>query len=607
MENDFGQMDSAMFYLEEFNFGGIQDKLCTEHNVGLNSVEEVDIGKQSQFSGADDWENSRGIDSFFSQYGFYEDDSLLEECLLPMYEDQEQQQESSSDYGLLDDLQFDVVTPPLQICLEEIAKLGEIPSMIPIVESKKEKVYPFSFAGLELLKNHSKGFKKLNTKRIIEAGTYAACTEVSEDRRLSTEEIIRIAGTRFIQSSSQEADVPSMISHPFEWSFFGLSQEEIKDVELLEFLLAAAEKVGYQQFERASKLLNHCNSLSSSTGNPVQRIVYYFAAALQEKIERETGRISSKVLEEKPSLNIDEMTMSPSTTKLAFHLELPFSQLVQFAGIQAIIENVAEARKVHVIDFSIRNGLHWTVLMQALASRSDCPLELLKITSVGTTSKHLMEDTGKSLLGFAQTMNISFSFKIVMVSDMADLREDLFDLDSDEVVAVHSKFCLWTMIIQPNKLETMMRVIRNLNPCVMVVAEAEANHNSPVFVNRFIEALFYYGVYVDCFEAFMKQDDENRMVLESLFFDQGVRNIVATEGEERKIRHVKIDVWKAFFARFGLEEVELSQSSLYQANLVVKNFSCASYCTLDMNGKCMLIGWKGTPLISLSVWKFLSQ
>lgn len=589
------------------NFGGIQNKLSTEHKVGLNCMEEVDNGKQSQFNEADDWENFVGINSFFSEYGFYQDDSLLEGCLFSMYEDQEQQKESSSDYGLLDDLQFDVVSPPLQMYTEEIAKLGEIPSMIPNVEAKKEKEYPFSLAGLELLKNYSKGFKRLNAKGIIEPSNDIACTEVAEDRKLSTEEIIRIAGTRFIQSSSQEADVPTMISHPFERSFLGLSQEEIKDVELLEFLLAAAEKVGNHQFERASKLLNQCDSLSSSTGNPVQRLVYYFSAALREKIDRETGRISSKVLEEKLPLNIDEMVMTLLNTKLAFHQELPFSQLVQFAGVQAIIENVAEARKIHVIDFGIRNGMHWPVLMQALASRSDCPLELLKITSVGTISKHLMEDTGKRLSSFAQTMNIPFSFKTVMVSDMADLTKDLFDLDPDEVVAVHSKFCLWNMIFQQNKLETVMRVIRKINPCVMVIAEVEANHNSPVFVNRFIEALFYYSVHFDCFEAFMKRDDENRMVTESLFFDQGIRNIVATEGEERKIRHVKIDVWRAFFARFGLEEAELSQSSLYQVNLVLKNFSCARYCTVDMNGKCMLMGWKGTPVQSLSVWKFLPQ
>jgi hypothetical protein len=52
-------------------------------------------------------------------------------------------------------------------------------------------------------------------------------------------------------------------------------------------------------------------------------------------------------------------------------------------------------------------------------------------------------------------------------------------------------------------------------------------------------------------------------------------------------------------------DTELSMSSLDQARLVVKKFDCEKSCTLDMNGKCLIIGWKGTPIHSLSVWKFL--
>lgn len=52
--------------------------------------------------------------------------------------------------------------------------------------------------------------------------------------------------------------------------------------------------------------------------------------------------------------------------------------------------------------------------MQALATQSECPLELLKITAVGITSKHLIEETGKQLASVAQTMNLTFSFKVLM-------------------------------------------------------------------------------------------------------------------------------------------------------------------------------------------------
>jgi hypothetical protein len=202
-------------------------------------------------------------------------------------------------------------------------------------------------------------------------------------------------------------------------------------------------------------------------------------------------------------------------------------------------------------------------------------------------------------------MNLTFSFKVVMVSDMLDLKEDLFEVDADETVAVYSEYFLRSMIPQPKRLESIMRVVRCINPRIMVITDVEANHNSPAFVDRFIEALFFFSAYFDCLETFMKRDDPNRMIIESVFFGDGIRSLVAADGEERKIRHVKIDAWRAFFGRFGMVDTELSMSSLDQARLVVKKFDCEKSCTLDMNGKCLIIGWKGTPIHSLSVWKFL--
>ena len=107
---------------------------------------------------------------------------------------------------------------------------------------------------------------------------------------------MRKAGEKFIHSFSQTADGLSILSHAFGFSFYGLSNEEAKDVELAESLFTAAGKVACQQFDRASKLLNRCDQWSSNTGNPVQRLVYYFSKAVGRRIDRETGRITLKGL-----------------------------------------------------------------------------------------------------------------------------------------------------------------------------------------------------------------------------------------------------------------------------------------------------------------------
>ncbi|WCJ23334.1 GRAS family transcription factor [Euphorbia peplus] len=522
----------------------------------------------------DEW-GMKSMDSEFYEADFVEEKSFFKyDQIHFQHQDQNQNPDSYMDSEVLYDQRLDVLS-----------------------EQKKVDRNTFSMASIELLKKYGNSMSN-GARMIDETGIDSKLS----GEKLSTEEIIRIAGARFIQSYSQVVDIASMLNNPFGLSFSNLSDLDSANVELVELLLASAEKVGYQQFERASRLLNHCDSLCSDTGNPVQRVVYYFSKALQDRIDRETGRISLKVSPKKASLNPNQA--NPEADFRCYQ-KIPFFQVARFTGIEAILENVARAKRIHIIDLDIRYGAQWPILMQALQSRHDCPLELLKISAIGTSSKASIEDTGRRLASFARSMNIPFSFKAIMVSDLLELKEDLFDKDPGESVAIYSEYSLMSLITAQNRLEHVMMLLRKMNPCVMVVMETEASTNSQSFVNRFVEALFFYSAYFDCFDACIDRNDPNRRVTESIFFHHGIKNIVASEGKERWVRHVKLDVWRSFFARFRMKEIELSPSSLYQANLLLKQFASGSFCTLHMNDKCLLIGWKGTPIHSLSVWKFI--
>lgn len=549
----------------------------------------------------DGWEEfgTGSNDCFSSDYVLPHKDSSEGGCRSSKFEQLEQQKEPFLDYRQFEDLELDVLCPLLPACPNQIAMLREIQEEIEdIVAPKMQNERPFSLSTLELLKDYTKGRRRLNVE---------PSDANLAGQKLSTEEIMRFAGVKFIQSSIQMAGVGSLLKYPYDLSFSGLSDEETKNVELAECMLASAEKVGNQQYDSARRLLNQCDLLSSNTGNPVQRVVYYFSEALRKRIDRETGKVASQSLESE-LFDVYEAVMIPNPIIQACYEGIPFYQVPHFAGTQAILENMAEAKRIHVIDLKISNGLQWTVLMHALASRNECPLELLKITAVGTNSKQHIDDTGNRLKSFAQTTNIPFSFKIVMVSSMLDLKEDLFELDADEQLAVYSEYALKSLIVQPNQLGHLMEVFRSINPCVLVMIEIEANHNSRVFVHRFIETLFYFSAYFDCVDACLEHNDpSSRMIIESIYLGEGIRNIVASEGEERKIRNVKIDVWRKFLAQFGMVETELSEASLYQANFVIKKFAFGSCCTFDMDGKSLLIGWKGTPILSLSTWKFMPQ
>ncbi|XP_038719063.1 DELLA protein GAI1-like [Tripterygium wilfordii] len=532
-------------------------------------MEGVNERKQDEVFGVEDGGEPGDIDSPGPEYGFHLDDLMKG---LIFYEDLQQdcQLQSFSDDLLLD-----------------------------IGEHNNEENHPHTTTSVELFRRFRSGFKRINGEKIIEPTSESICVK-EPTTRLSTEEIMRVAGTRFIQSSSQTVDIMPILSKPLDLSLSGLSSEEIEDIELADMLLASAEKVSNQEYEHASKLLSQCDRLSSSTGNPVQRVVYYFSKALREKSDRE-----SKGSRKNLPFDIPKVVMSaPNSAIIANFKHVPFCQVEQFAGVQAIVENMARAKRVHIIDFGIKCGVQWTLLMQALASRSECPLESLKITAVGSWAcSRQMEIAGKWLMSFAETMNLPFSFMEVTMSAF-DLKEDQFEIDAEETIAIYSEFFLWTMIPQPDRLDSVMNVIRKFNPCIMVIVEVESNLNSPYYLSRFIEALFYYSAYFDCLDVCMEKEVQNRLFTESLM-NQGIKSVVVAEGEERKVRHVTIDVWRAFLSRFGMEEKELSMSSLYQAYLMVKNFACGNSCTLDRNGKSLIIGWKGTPIHSVSVWKFL--
>lgn len=82
-------------------------------------------------------------------------------------------------------------------------------------------------------------------------GSYRPLTsrEDHEGRKLSTEEIMRVAGERYIQFSNNHLDAITMFIHPYSSSLSSLSSEETSGADLAYLLLTAAEKViQYKEF-----------------------------------------------------------------------------------------------------------------------------------------------------------------------------------------------------------------------------------------------------------------------------------------------------------------------------------------------------------------------
>nr|AUG84361.1 DELLA protein RGL2 [Dimocarpus longan] len=593
-------MSRDLFSFTPFDFNGMRGAILVDANKEqeaalkagqlqhqMFSAEELELGEISSSElGSAYRENNVGNKEF--NFFNHQNPMML----------QQQQQKNPSDM-ILNGFQPSFFFPPAQ-SFHEIPKLKDIQSSSQeLVKPAEETPSPIALSSLELLSNYANGFKKLKRKQ----SNHPTNDDTNEGcrQKLSTEEIMRVAGARYIHFSAQSFDDFSMVTHPFGYALSGLSEEETRDVELVHLLLAAAEKVGYQQYERASRLLSRCDWTAAERANSLQRVVYYFAEALRGRIDKETGRIAAQEFASGTALT--DHGLSYSVTSLKCYQKLPFNQVLYYAAIQTINENVRNANKIHVIDFEIRSGVQWTTFMLVLAEREQ-PVQLLKITAVGLQiQENVLEEVGKKLSSFAESLNIPFSFNIVRVSCFLDIKHELFRTRNDESLVVYCAMILRMMLSRSKCLENLLSVIKNLNPLFMVVCEIEANHNSPSFVNRFTEALFFYGAFFDSLETCLDQDIETRTAAEEVL-NKGIQNVVAMEGTDRITRNVKIDVWRAFFTRFRMVEMGFSGCCLYQANQLLNRFPWASCCNLDMNGKSLITGWKGTPILSLSVWKF---
>ncbi|CAN1830826.1 DELLA protein RGL1 [Linum perenne] len=393
----------------------------------------------------------------------------------------------------------------------------------------------------------------------------------------STLDIIRIAAVAFINSSSDE---------PFKLPPF--NEEVNKKVTLLQLLLNAAEEVGRCNYDQAISLLELCNSLSSRTGNLTQRLVYCYSQALCQRVCNKSGKHISSLVQSSEKLTSREAISAPSPIVGVIYSKIPFYQVRQLAGVQAVVENVEKAKRIHVIDLKITNGMQWTALMQSLASRKKGGLVILKLTAILTSaSEKSVLEAGERLSKFAESMNIPFTFKTVAVPNMIEIHENQFDLDPKDVVAVFSENALHEFIQTPSELEALMGVIRKIRPKAMVVTEREANFNSLNFAQRFVEVLFHYGAYFDCIDA------------------NQVNDMLVKEKSEMT-RNVTVDVWRRFFGRFWMVEGGLSTKAMDTVDVLVSRFKgerCC--CTVDMNGRSLVVGWKGVSIFSLSTWKFL--
>ncbi|CAI9088093.1 OLC1v1022330C1 [Oldenlandia corymbosa var. corymbosa] len=288
---------------------------------------------------------------------------------------------------------------------------------------------------------------------------------------------------------------------------------------------------------------------------------------------------------------------------LSLNQVTPFIRFSQLTANQAILDSIQQ-EAIHILDFDIMHGLQWPPFMQAIKEKY--PQPTLRITGTGNDLETLRR-TGDRLAKFAHSLDLSFQFHPLLVPNDEDDPTALASsvvLLPNETLAVNCVHYLHRLHKNRDGVRFFLHAIKGMNPSIVTMAEREANHNHPLFLQRFVEALDHYAAVFDSLEATLPPTSRERLNVEQVLFGREIIDIVAQEGDGRKQRHERFRSWELLFRSCGFRSVPLSPFALSQAKLLLRlHYPSEGYQLHILDDSSLFLGWQNQPLFSVSSWR----
>ncbi|KAJ0252817.1 DELLA protein RGA [Hirschfeldia incana] len=363
-------------------------------------------------------------------------------------------------------------------------------------------------------------------------------------------------------------------------------------VRLVHALMACAEAVQNGDLSIAEALVKQIGFLAVSQAGAMRKVATYFAEALARRIYRLSP----------PRTQIDHSLSD--TLQMHFYETCPYLKFAHFTANQAILEAFEGKERVHVIDFSMNQGLQWPALMQALALREGGP-PVFRLTGIGPpaadNSDHLHE-VGCKLAQLAEAIHVKFEYRGFVANSLADLDASMLEIrpSETEAVAVNSVFELHKLLGRPGGIEKVLGVVKQIKPVIFTVVEQESSHNGPVFLDRFTESLHYYSTLFDSLEGVPSSEDK---VMSEVYLGKQICNLVACEGPDRVERHETLSQWANRFGSSGFAPAHLGSNAFKQASMLLALFNGGEGYRVEESNGCLMLGWHTRPLITTSAWK----
>ncbi|MED6143847.1 hypothetical protein PIB30_009657 [Stylosanthes scabra] len=375
-----------------------------------------------------------------------------------------------------------------------------------------------------------------------------------------------------------------------------------RGLDLIHMLLACAEAVGCRDTQQAHFLLNRIWGVANPYGNSLERVSYYFATGLKRRLSllpfNTTTQHTSFIMEDVPLITrenkLEAFQLLCQTT--------PYIALGFMAANETIYQKSVGKSSIHIIDLGMENTFQWPSLLRALVSRPEGPPRIRITGLIRAEDYTKLEASMSFLVEEAKSLGVALEFRLVSEALVLSLlTKEKLQLREGEVLFVNSILQLHTYVNESRGLlKEILLSIKKLGPCTFTIVEQDSNHNGPFFLGRFLESLHYYSAIFDSLEECMPRNSKQRMKVEGAYFAEEIHNIVAYEGPDRMERHERAEKWRRQLRRAGFQVMPLKCTS--QARMLLSVYDCDGY-TLSSEKGCLLLGWKGRPIIMVSSWQ----
>eukprot|EP00850_Spirogloea_muscicola_P009519 SM000053S17476 [mRNA] locus=s53:670204:672357:+ [translate_table: standard] len=385
----------------------------------------------------------------------------------------------------------------------------------------------------------------------------------------------------------------------------GATGRRSRGLQLRSQLVAFAEAIATDDWQRAKFLLSLLKREAQPSGDASQRTAYLFVEALKERIGFGEGS----------ALIAAGSGPRPPPKELGAAIgavcdALPFVRFAHMSAGVAMLDALRSDRYVHILDLSSWQGGQWESVIRAFAARPQGPPRL-RITvlpcspdaNFNKPPRMAYEEMQRQLSLLAASLAVPFEYRI-LGGALEDLRPETLALEPGEALAVNAVIRLHTVpdekVLHSNPRAKVLRLLRSLNPTILVVVEKHSNGSSPFFLQRFQQSLDAMQVVMAAVDSFMPRTSKDRYVFEKHALGAEIMNLVAYEGLQRTRRTEYLPKWQSRLRESGFCSRPFSPAALREVKALVEQFTGTE---VKDQGGALMLSYKDFPIMHATAWQ----